>query len=392
MNRKLSTYTCYAIIMLFAATLTVNSLLIPEISKTFSLSISQAGVIFTANFIGFCTFVILGGVAADKWGKKLILSISIVGMALSLIAIPLLQTFFLLCIAITFIGGFGGIIESTISALTAELNPENPSFYVNMSQVFFAIGALIAPVLAGYAVKSGVSWQICFLVLGVLLLVFSIIFILNKLPPLPAPNKITLDGFKNLVTDKKFLLICLCMVFYTGTEVGNWGWMSTFLKENMGFSLSKSSFAIGLFWVAMVVGRFLCGLLTYKFKTRHLVAGLAYLSAAATALSGIMHSEAAVWMAITAIGLTYSSQWPLIVAYGGENYKTFTGTVFALLIASGGLGSTFIPYLMGVVAQNTNIRIAMISPSMLLLAIGLIFNFLERSRVSTADRQPGAPL
>lgn len=378
--------------MLFAATLTVNSLLIPEISKTFSLSISQAGVIFTANFIGFCTFVILGGVAADKWGKKLILSISIVGMALSLIAIPLLQTFFLLCIAITFIGGFGGIIESTISALTAELNPENPSFYVNMSQVFFAIGALIAPVLAGYAVKSGVSWQICFLVLGVLLLVFSIIFILNKLPPLPAPNKITLDGFKNLVTDKKFLLICLCMVFYTGTEVGNWGWMSTFLKENMGFSLSKSSFAIGLFWVAMVVGRFLCGLLTYKFKTRHLVAGLAYLSAAATALSGIMHSEAAVWMAITAIGLTYSSQWPLIVAYGGENYKTFTGTVFALLIASGGLGSTFIPYLMGVVAQNTNIRIAMISPSMLLLAIGLIFNFLERSRVSTADRQPGAPL
>ena len=30
-----------------------------------------------------------------------------------------------------------------------------------------------------------------------------------------------------LVRDRRFLLICLCMMLYTGAEVGSWGWMST---------------------------------------------------------------------------------------------------------------------------------------------------------------------
>jgi len=89
-------------------------------------------------------------------------------------------------------------------------------------------------------------------------------------------------------------------------------------------------------------------------------------------------AKLAVWAVIVGLGLAYSSQWPLIVAYGSERYPASSGTVFALLVGSGGLGTTVVPYLMGVIAQQTSIRMAMISPAILFIAIVLIFWRIDR--------------
>jgi FHS family glucose/mannose:H+ symporter-like MFS transporter len=140
---------------------------------------------------------------------------------------------------------------------------------------------------------------------------------------------------------------------------------------------------VGVFWVAMTVGRFLCGLLTLRFDLRAIIITLAALSAAVTLISGVVASDLGVWAVIVALGLTYSSQWPLIVAYGSARYTSSSGTVFALLVGSGGLGTTLVPYMMGVIGEQAGVRVAMASPAVLLCAIALIFSRLESS---------GAPL
>lgn len=380
MNRKLSTYICYAIVGVFAMVLTVNSPLLTSISKTFSLSLAQSGIIFSANFIGFVVFILVGGIMSDRLGKKAVLSVSIVGLSLGLALFTFCSNFYIACLVMFFIGGFGGIIESMITALVSELNSENSSFYINMAQVFFGIGALAGPILAGTAVAYGLPWQLCYKVLGTVSLVLAVIFIINRLPSLSKPESITLSAFKHLVSDKKFLLICLCMVFYTGSEVGGWGWMSTFLSKNLKFSAAMSGTAVGVFWLAVTAGRLLCGPLTFKYSSRKLVMVLAYLSAVVTLLSGLTDNHILVWIIIVAMGLAYSSQWPLIVSYGGEHYNRYTGTVFALLVGSGGLGSSIVPPIMGIIGQNVNIHAAMISPAVLFLAVGVIFTVIDKVR------------
>ena len=358
--------------------LTITGPLLTEISSAFSLNLAQSGFLFAANFIGFSIFIVIGGIAADHWGKRKVMSVSLVGLALSLFAFPLSPSFYTACFISLFTGGFCGIVESLTNALVVDLNPENCSFHVNITQIFFGIGALVGPIMAGILVSSGISWRQCYYIIGGLLALSAIIFIANKLPPLPKPEKINMTAFRNLVTDWKFLLICLCMVFYTGSEVGGWGWMSTFLKKNMDFPISKSSLAVSIFWLVVTIGRLICSPLTLRYSARFLAIVLALFSVVVTILSGLVGSEFAVWAVIVAMGLAYSSQWALIVAYGSSIYKKYSGTVFALLVGSGGVGMAVVPFLMGIIGEYINMRIAMISPALLFLMVALIFVNIEK--------------
>lgn len=379
MNSKFLTGVCYAIMVVFAVTMTMISPLLPAMATSFSLSMAESGFFFTANFLGFVLFILVGGILADRWGKRLVLSAALIGFAVSLLLMPIMPSFTLACLVMLVIGGCGGIIESQIGALVAALNPMRTSYYLNLTQVFFSIGAVIGPVAAGFWLNAGGAWQVSYVISGVLALVLAGVFLLVRAPALSDTDRISRAAFRSLVVDRRFLLICLCMLLYTGAEVGSWGWMSTFLTQVIGFSVVKSSIAVGVFWLAMTVGRYLCGLLTLRFDLRAIIIVLAGLSALVTALSGLVASQPFVWTIIVLMGLTYSSQWPLIVAYGNANYTTSSSTVFALLVGSGGVGTTVIPYAIGVLGEQTSIRIAMVSPAIFLLAIAVIFSRLEPS-------------
>lgn len=357
----------------FAMNLTVISPMLIEISRTFSLNTAQAGVIFTVEFAGFIIFVISGAVFSERWGKKSVLSVSLAGFTVCLFLFSFSPGFISSCIIMFFLGGFGGIIESLITAVISDLNEINTSFYVNLSQVFFGMGAVLGPIAAGLAVSNGASWRSYYQVLGTFSLVISLIFILRKLPIRHKTGNVALADFINLLKERKFLLICLCMFFYTGSEVGGWGWLCTLLKQSMGFSIIKSGIAVAIFWVAMTIGRFLCGPLTLRYSLRKIIMVLAFLSGAVTALSILELNELAVWIVIAAMGFTYSSQFPLIAAYGADYSKASSGNAFSLLIGSGGVGGMLIPYFMGVVGNNTSLRISMFIPTILLVFVGLIF-------------------
>lgn len=385
MHTRLLTFVCYAVMALFAVALTITSPLLPAIAASFALSMAESGVIFTVSFLGLVAFILAGGVLADRWGKRRVLAVALAGFTLALLAMPLAPSFAAVCAVTFFIGGFGGILESQIGALVVALNPERPSYSLNMAQVFFGVGALVGPIAAGMLLAAGFDWRLCYAVLGVLALALTVLFVAIRVPELASTDRISWAAFAALVRDRRFLLICLCMMLYTGAEVGSWGWMSTFLTRSLGFSIIESSVAVGLFWAAMTIGRLLCGQLTLRYELRTIVIGLAGLAALATLASGLVEARAAVWAVIAALGLTYSSQWPLIAAYGSERYTASSGTVFALLVGSGGLGTTVVPYLMGLIGERATIRAAMISPAALFLAIVAIFWWLGQ-----AERRPAA--
>src|SRR5215475_2009589 len=143
MHTRLLTFVSYGVMAVFAMTLTMTSPLLPAIAESFALSMAESGVIFTANFIGFATFILVGGILADRWGKQRVLAVALGGFAAALLAMPLAPSFAMACAITLFIGGFGGILESQLGALIAALNPEQPSYYLNLLQVFFGVGALV---------------------------------------------------------------------------------------------------------------------------------------------------------------------------------------------------------------------------------------------------------
>jgi len=284
------------------------------------------------------------------------------------------------CILIFFIGGFGGIIEAVVSSAVSELNDKNATFFQNLVHSFFGVGALAGPVSAGLLVTAGMDWRVCFLILGIIGALLAVAFLLTKLPNKPAENGFSFASFTALVRDPAFMVICLCIFLYTGAEVGSWGWMSLFLKQNLGFSLTRASVAVGVFWIAITVGRFACGQLTLRFKPSSIIIVLAFSAFAVTLASLFVKSEPLTWIQIILMGFSFSSLWPLIVGYGGEHRMTSSSTVFSLLVGCGGIGATAIPFLMGLAGSATDARIPMVIPSISLLLVGIFFTALVRKK------------
>jgi MFS family permease len=74
MHTRLLTFVCYAVMAAFAVALTITSPLLPAIAHSFALSMAESGVIFTVSFLGLVTFILVGGVLADRWGKRRVLA------------------------------------------------------------------------------------------------------------------------------------------------------------------------------------------------------------------------------------------------------------------------------------------------------------------------------
>src|SRR5262249_9322415 len=145
MHTRLLTFVCYAVMATFAVALTITSPLLPAIADSFALSMAESGVIFTVSFLGLVAFILAGGGLPVRWGTGRVLAAALAGFAASLLAMPLAPSFAAVCAVTFFIGGFGGILESQIGALVVALNLERPSYYLNLAQVFFGVGALVGP-------------------------------------------------------------------------------------------------------------------------------------------------------------------------------------------------------------------------------------------------------
>jgi fucose permease len=370
LKNRSATYLCCMIMFIFGMSLVITSTLLTDISKDFNLNMAQSGLFFSINFIGFIVFIFAGGILAEKYGRTRVLSFAMLGLALSLLIFGVSPYKGIAFAAAFFIGGFGGIIESIASALIADINPGKTGYYINLVQIYLCAGAVMGPVLGTAALSLGAGWRPSYYFLAVLSFLIFLMINGKKVNETPVAEKIELNKLKETILDRKFLIVCICLAFYTGSEVGAWGWMTTFLKEGMGFSIGTTAVIVSTFWISMAVGRVICGKLTQYFKPENIAAVLAFISALVVLLSGFAGSEAAVFIMTIALGMAFSSQYPFLVSIGGR-FRSST-TAFSIMVGSGGVGVVIVPFIMGWIGDNFSIRAAMVSPAILFLAIGTI--------------------
>jgi len=331
------------------------------------------GMLLAFQFIGFTVFVLASGIVSDHIGKKTTLSAAMIMLTLSSFILSFVSSFELLCFVLLFLGGGMGILEMMSNALLSDIRSDNAVFYLNFMQVFFGLGAIIGPVLIGVAYASDISWRIIYRILGVLLAFLTVWFMVNKLPTLPPSEKVNISAIKNLFTDKKFILICLCMFLYTGAESSGWGWLSTYTSSILNFTVIESSTTVAVFWVSMTISRLLVALIIKKCEVRKIIMVMATFAGIVCGIMSFVQEGFAVWLMIVLLGFACSSQWGLILSYGTERYKRNSGTVFALLVASGGIGMSIVPYLSGIAGDLFGMRTSLFVPAVMFLLITLSF-------------------
>jgi fucose permease len=339
--------------------------LLPEIAQTFNMKVEYAGLLLAINFAGAIMSVLVGGILADRYGKKRIFLVAMGGFTVAAYLYAIGNSFAMIA-AICLLGGaLGGSLEGLCGAIIADADPQHSSRNMNMLQIAFSAGAVLALVLTSLLKKNGVSWRSEYLTLGCVATPIFLLSLFMSVPPAPQDAPISPRIIRRVVTDPLMVLLIVAIAFYVGAEMGLAQWISRILGKG-GTGDSTAVLAPALFWGMTGVGRFASGLLCHYHPALRVLKWLLIGGLLSFVVLLLPHGQWPLWIGTGLAGLTFSGVWPLIVSQGSGRYPAYSGTTVALMVVAGNIGGMIFPPLIGFPVER-------LSPWWGLLFTGLLF-------------------
>lgn len=378
-NKKLLTYTTYFFLSLYGIAITAIGPAISIISRDFGVKEGAIGLLFAVQSVGFLVFVLMGGIFADKYGIKFISLLSAGGLSIGLCAIVFCPSMYFMYMAVFIVGCAGGFIEVAVNTIISELYRENRTASLNLLHVYFGVGAIVGPVYSGYLISHDIRWQNVYLGLTLFSLLFLFLFAVQKFSyffvqsTVDKTDKIELSIFFKLLRNKLTLVLGVAMAVYVGVEMGINNWIVFYLEKQFDSEKLRASTYLSLYWGLMMAGRLLCMWLAKKSVGAEIqLKAISIFSTISFLLFYFMPSLALAGVFIVLTGFFFSGTFPLIIAIATDRFPQYPGTISGTIIFFSGLGYILFPWLIGRIAQFSDLKTAFIL--LILLLFILIFS------------------
>ncbi|MHB2149612.1 MFS transporter [Calditrichota bacterium LG25] len=326
--------------------------------ESFDLSNTVA---FTLTFTGFIMFGILSvpiGIYQDKKGKKFILLlglfIAFLGMILPTFT---LSSFVILLLSVLFLGAGATIMQVAGNPIMRDVSAEGKyARNLSLGQFVKAIGSLSGPVLPVLAVRYWhADWKIVFPVYGaiVLLTIISVSALKVEEKKYEKSEPASFRSCLALLKNKYVLMMVMAIFVYVGAEVCMSSGIPLYLKEQFGINIQKLGLlGTGLFFTALMVGRFLGGVILTWVKAKTFFVVTSILSIASI-LGLYLGSATIAIIAVIFIGLTFANIFPLVFSITIEHMPEKTNELSGLMITAI-VGGAIIPPIMGMISDLTS--------------------------------------
>ncbi|PTY01206.1 MFS transporter [Verrucomicrobia bacterium LW23] len=353
------TLLCYAAMMSLAIGINLLPVFLTSLREAFgpgnTLSQEQLGRLGALTFAGLVMGIVATGPMADRWGAKLFSLLGNVLIALSLVGMAASPTYGTLCVAMFFMGLGAGVLDMVLSPVVAALNPENRSLAMNWLHSFYCVGAVVTILAGTLALEFGLSWRMCSLLLVPLPVYLIIAFAPLAFPPMTDHNAAR-TPMTTLLRDRWFLAAIAAIFLGGATELGMAQWLPAYAETSLGFSKWMGGTALLLFSVAMAAGRMAAG--SWDARADPCVV-MAWGCAATTVLFLCGSFLPSPWLALAACiaaGFTGSALWPTMLAVSADRYPHGGATMFGALAAMGNAGGIFMPWVVGAIADRSNLH------------------------------------
>src|SRR5579862_8644033 len=204
--------------------------MLPTLSARWSLNYSQAGALFTAQYLASTLAVALSGVLVSRWGFRFAMKAGLLLMSVSvgmLLAGPKIMG--ILCIAAS---GFGqGLAVPAANLLVAEVNPGRRSATLNLLNFCWSAGAVACPFLVAAAAKNQHIPLFLAMVAGFSLVVVVGIAVMPRHIVEPATTSVVGDNIAHPRIpwkDGAILVLATLFFLYVGVENGFGGWVASY--------------------------------------------------------------------------------------------------------------------------------------------------------------------
>ena len=358
-NKKVVFWSCCLGLLIFGIALTTLGSIVPDLREKFQLDDIAAGTLFSILPFGILAGSLAFGPVADKYGFRILMTVSCILLAAGFEGIAFASSAGLLKVCIFIIGFGGGAINGAGSALVSDISDNDKTANISLLGVFFGIGALGMPLLLGILGENFMFWKIVVAV-GILSFLTGILFMIIKLPPPKITQKMPAGKIVDFFRDKVLLLIAFFLFFQSSFEGLMNNWTTTYLTDHLSVSQGKALYGLSLFVAGMVIMRLLTGtILRYIPVKRILIASFFFgLTGLICIASGISTVVALTGLMLVGAGL--AGGFPIMLGFVGARYQKISGTAFSFVLTIALLGNMLINYGMGIISEKYGISNLMI--------------------------------
>ncbi|HBE43525.1 MAG TPA: MFS transporter [Bacteroidales bacterium] len=381
-NKKLIFRVCCAGILMFGIAVLILGSVATDLRSKLDLDEIQAGTLFSILPVGMLTGSLLFGPVADKYGYRILLSVSCIFLFAGFEGIAYVRDADILKLFIFLIGLGGGAVNGATSALVADISDTDKGASLSLLGAFFGLGALGIPLILGI-LRNVYSFEAIVAGVGTLALVTGICFLVISYPPPKQKHGFPVKIIPVLVSDKVLLMIAFFLFFQSSFEGIINNWTTTWLKDHLSVQPGKALFALSAFVAGMTVMRLLLGSLLrpVSFKTIMKISFiLIFISLVLLRLAG---SLSAAVPGLVLLGAGLAAGFPMMLGIAGERFKELSGTAFSFVMSVALTGNILINYLMGVIADRFGIAslitVAFIELMMQILIFILIIGSLKKN-------------
>ena len=255
---KALTYLMFA---MFAMTTDSVGIIIPQIVKTFQLSLTAAGSFQYATMAGIAVAGFLLGHLADRFGRKTTILIGLVLFAAASFLFLAGTSFPFFCVLMALSGISIAIFKTGALALIGDIvhSTSEHTSIMNTVEGFFGIGSIVGPLLLAQLLNRGVPWQWLYAIAGgmCVLLIFIAFGVRYPSRIAPSTEQADLKSVFTVMKNRFVLLFSLGLFLYVGVEAAIYVWMPTFLTGYDGPGKWVAVYSISIFFLLRAGGRFL---------------------------------------------------------------------------------------------------------------------------------------
>jgi len=348
------TWLAYAMLAFYSYLQALIGVITPFLRQELALSYSVSALHVSAFAFGLIISGAVGERLAHACGRWAVFWGGSGGMALGALIIVLGRTMWLTLPGALLMGLCGSLLLMVIQAGLSDQHGEQRTLALTEANVGASLCAFLAPVLMGAFQGAGLGWRGAIWLAVVMVALLGLSLGRTPLPTTPQVHEQT--GGARRVLPAVFWAYWLVLFLGVAVEWCMVTWSSDFLQQAAGLTQARATSLVGIFLLAMFVGRLGSTVLAHRIAAETLLLGTIGITLAGFPLFWLAPALPLILTGLFFTGLGAGSFFPLALAVANSVVPAQADQVNARVVLGIGLSVLSTPLILGWVADQVNLQ------------------------------------
>jgi MFS family permease len=350
---------------------------IPQVREKLSLSEGQIGLALLGISVGVIIGLTMAGNLIERFSSRRVTVIAGVLFCLSLILIAQAGDLLTLTLTLAINGFFNSITDVAMNTQAAEVERRWKKSIMSSFHAAFSVGGFAGALIASRFIEAQISLETHFTTMAG---VFMLLVLIGMLPLIEIPGETDRKGGAAFRLPPRALWGLGAIAFACTIGEGSMGdWSALYLRDIVQTNETMATYGFAAYSIMMTLGRFSGDWIVAHIAPEKLVRGGGLLATVGMGIALLMPGFETALLGFALVGLGLATIIPLVFSAAGNLPDVPSGTGIAAVATIGYGGFLAGPPVIGILADFTSLRFALLVVAILTATILFTGTALRRA-------------